>query len=60
MNGFSLGANAEVYDAETLAMLGGLEAAIASLMAMMAPVIHICLDILSIARKASKTTKRSS
>lgn len=60
MNGFSLGANAEVYDAEVLAMLGGLEAAIASPMARLAPGIHFCLENLSVARNAGRTTKGSS
>ncbi len=60
MNGFSLGANVEVYDAEALAMLGGLEVAIASPMARLAPEIYICLDNLSVTRNAGKTTKGSS
>ena len=60
MNGFSLGINAEVYDAEALAMCGGLEAAISSPMARVASGIHICLDNLSVARDAGNTTKGSS
>lgn len=60
MNGFSLGVNAEVYDAEALAMLGRLEAAIASPMARLVLGIHICLDNLSVARNAGQTTKGSS
>ncbi len=60
MNRFSLGANAEVYDAEALAMLGGPETAIASSMARLAPGIHIFLDNLRVARNAGKTTKGSS
>lgn len=59
MNRFSLGPNAEVYDAEALAMLEGLEAAIASPIAKLAPGIHICLDNLSVARNAGQTTKWS-
>lgn len=50
----------EVYDAEALAILGGLEAAIASPMARLVPGIHICLDNLSVARNAGQTTKGSS
>ncbi len=57
MNGFSLGINAEVYDAEALAMCGGLEAAISSPMAGVASGIHICLDNLSVAQDAVNTTK---
>ena len=60
MNEFSLGINAEVYDAEALAMLGGLEEAIASPMPRLAPGIHVCLENLSVARNTGQTTKGSS
>ena len=60
MNGFSLGANIEVYDAEALAILGGLEEAIASPMARLTPGIYICLDNLNVGRNAGNTTKGSS
>lgn len=43
-NGFSLGANAEVYDAEIIGLCGGLEAALSSPMAGLASEIHICTD----------------
>lgn len=60
MNEFSLGINAEVYDAEALAMCGELEAAISSPMTRVASGIHICLDILSVARDAGIRKKGSS
>ncbi len=59
MNRFSLGANAEVYNAEALAILRGLEAAIARPMARLAPGIHICLDNLSVARNAGKGSSQA-
>ena len=50
----------EVYDAEAIAMLKGLKQALKSLMAKVAPGIHICLDNLVVARNSSGIPKSSS
>lgn len=60
LNGCSLGKGVEVYDAEATAIVYGLQAALNSPMAQVAPWIHLCLDNLSVARAAGKITKGSS
>ena len=50
-NGFSPGANAEIYDAEIIGLFGGLGAALPSLIAGLASEIHVCTDNLNIAKK---------
>ena len=57
-NAFSLGANAEVYDAEVIC--GGLEAALSSPMAGLVSEIHICTDNLNIAKEAVSVPNGSS
>ena len=59
-NGFALGANAEVYDAEAWGMCGGLEAARTSPMSVGATGIHVCLDNLSVAQAAGSVPNGSS
>lgn len=59
-NGFPLGANAEVYDAEIIALYGGLEAALSSPMAELASEIYICTDNLNIAKEAGSVRNGSS
>lgn len=59
-NGFSLGANAEIYDAEIIALCRGLEAALSSPMAERASEIQICTDNLNIAKEAGSVRNSSS
>lgn len=58
--GFSLGANAEVYDADIIGLCGGLEAALSSPMAELVAEIHICTDNLNIAKEAGSVPNGSS
>ena len=59
-NKFSLGANAEVYDAEIIGLCRGLEAVLSSFMAELASEIYICTDNLNIAKKAGSVLNKSS
>ena len=58
--GISLEKINEVYEAEVITILEGLEQALKSPMAEVAPRIHICLDNLEVARNASGIPKSSS
>ena len=59
-NGFSLGANSEVYDAEIIGLFGGLEAALFGPIAGLASEIHVCTDNLNIAKEAGSVPNGSS
>ena len=59
-NGFSLGANAKVYDAEIIGPCGELEVALSSPIAGLASEIHICTDNLNIAKEARSVPNGSS
>lgn len=59
-NGFALGKNVDVYDAEAWALCGGLEAAVTCPMSSAASAIHLCLDNLSLAQAAGSVPNGSS
>lgn len=58
--GISLGKTKEVYDAEEIAMLEGLQQALKSPMARVVPGIHICFDSIGVARNTGGVPKSSS